>query len=113
MAGENVARKPEVVADVAVSDHPKEITVELKIPVQAHGDTLKKITFRRPTGGDLMTLGGDYPINIDSMGYPRPNPMAMGLMMSTLASVPPSTIKSMDAKDWVVCAYALVNFFLP
>jgi hypothetical protein len=118
MAGENLARKPEVV--VAEPDKPKpkerlaEIVIELATPVMAHGELLKKITFRHPTGGDIMTLGDEYPIHIDwATGTVRPNPPAMGQMMSTLAAVPPSTIKSMDAEDWSTCAFALQGFFPP
>jgi hypothetical protein len=80
----------------------------------AHGDMIKKITFRRPTGGDIMEMGEGYPINIDwETGVVRPNPVVMGMMMSRLAEVPPSTIKAMDAIDWSTCAHALMGFFPP
>jgi hypothetical protein len=92
----------------------KEITINLLTPVQAHGDMVKTLTFRRPTGGDIMALGDDYPIHIDwQTGQIRPNPPAMGQMMSVLAQVPPSTIKALDAEDWSTCAHALMGFFPP
>jgi hypothetical protein len=92
----------------------KEITIDLETPVMAHGDMIKKITFRRPTGGDIMALGDNYPIHIEwTTGSIRPNPPAMGEMMSVLAAVPPSTIKAMDAEDWSTCAHALMGFFPP
>jgi hypothetical protein len=114
----NAARKPEAVKTdpppVVKPDRKKEITIELETPVMANGEMLKKITFRRPTGGDIMALGDNYPIHIDwTTGLIRPNPPAMGDMMATLAAVPPSTIKSMDAEDWSTCAHALMGFFPP
>ena len=115
MAGENAARKPEVVQDAPpTQERPKEIVIKLTTPVQAHGDMLKELKFRRPTGGDIMALGDQYPIHIDwASGQVRPNPPAMGEMMSVLAAVPPSTIKALDAEVWSTCAHALMGFFPP
>jgi hypothetical protein len=93
---------------------PKEITIELLFPVQAHGEMVKKLTFRRPTGGDLMSLGEGYPIIINfTDAEMRPNPAVMGEMMALLAMVPPSTIKSLDSEDFATCAFALMSFFPP
>ena len=104
---------PEKTADI-VPVRPKEVTIELGTAVQANGEMVKKLTFRRPTGGDIMSLGDDYPIHIDwASGQIRPNPPAMGQMMSVLAQVPPSTIKALDAEDWSTCAHALMAFFPP
>lgn len=116
MAGENAARRPEVVQTEAApaKERPKEVVIKLAVPVQAHGETLSEMKFRRPTGKDIMAIGDDYPIHIDwSTGQVRPNPPAMGQMMSLLAVVPPSTIASMDAEDWSTCAHALMGFFPP
>jgi hypothetical protein len=100
--------------DASPPARPKQITIELTTPVQAHGETLKAITFRRPTGGDIMAMGEGYPIVIDwESGRITPNPVVMGHMMSVLAAVPPSTIKSLDAEDWSTCAHALMGFFPP
>lgn len=95
-------------------ERPKEIVIDLATPVQAHGDMIKQIKFRRPTGGDIMEIGEGYPININwQTGVITPNPPVMGMMMSKLAAVPPSTIKAMDAEDWATCAHALMGFFPP
>lgn len=94
--------------------NPNEIVVDLEQPVQAHGEMLKKMTFRKPTGGDLMAMGTGYPIIIDwSTGGMMPNPAVMGQMMSQLAAVPPSTIKAMSAEDFSTCAFKLMRFFPP
>jgi hypothetical protein len=37
----------------------------------------------------------------------------MSAMMSTLAAVPPSTIKSLHTRDWNTAAWNLASFFMP
>jgi hypothetical protein len=114
---ENTARKadePKPEATVISLVKPKDVTVELAVPVQAFGATIKTLTFRRPTGADLMALGDDYPIHINwHTGEIRPNPPAMGAIMSTLAQVPFSTIQSMNGEDFSTCAHTLMGFFMP
>ena len=115
---ENTARKPptEVQPEAPANKQskPPELEIDLKYPAQAFGTPLKKLTFRRPTGGDLMSIGDNYPIHITwQTGEVRPNPLAMGEIMSTLAQVPLSTIKALDAEDFATCAHALMSFFLP
>jgi hypothetical protein len=101
-------------AEAKSSAPVRELTIDLEFPVMAHGDTVKKLTFRRPTGGDLMAMGAEYPIVIDwTTGRVTPHPECMGRMMGRLADVPPSTIKSMDAMDFATCAHALMPFFPP
>jgi hypothetical protein len=113
MMAEAAARKHEPVAAEPPA-RPKEIVIDLTTPVQAHGETLKQMKFRRPTGGDIMAMGDGYPININwETGAVTPNPPVMGQMMSVLAAVPPSTIKALDAEDWSTCAHALMGFFPP
>ncbi|MCA1452835.1 phage tail assembly protein [Bradyrhizobium sp. BRP22] len=98
----------------AKAERVKEVVIDLTTAVMANGEMIKQLRFRRPTGGDIMSMGEGYPINIDwSTGQVRPNPAVMGMMMSTLAQVPPSTIKALDAEDWSTCAHALMGFFPP
>ena len=108
--------------DAVVPDKPatvtpirhKEITIELTTAVQAHGDMVKKLVFKRPTGADIMAMEGGYPVVINwQTGQVTPNPPVMGQMMSLLAQVPPSTIKALDAEDFATCAHALMGFFVP
>jgi hypothetical protein len=109
-------REPTVAAaaPVETKERSKEVIIKLVEPVQAHGETVKELKFRRPTGGDIMALEGGYPININwQTGQITPNPPVMGMMMSTLAMVPTSTIKNLDAEDWSTCAHALMGFFAP
>jgi hypothetical protein len=93
---------------------PKEVVIELNTPVMAHGEMISKITFRRPTGGDIMQMEGGFPVSINwQTGVVSPNPPVMGQMMVLLAAVPPTTIRAMDAEDWSTCAHALMSFFPP
>jgi hypothetical protein len=113
-AARKVAEPVEETAPEKPKEKRKEIVIDLNTPVMAHGEMLKKITFRRPTGGDIMSMGDGYPININwQTGAVTPNAPVMGMMMSLLAAVPPSTIKALDAEDWSTCAHALMGFFPP
>jgi hypothetical protein len=112
MAGEAIARKQEPAA-AAPAEKSKDIVIELEKAVMANGELVKKLTFREPTGGDIMALD-EYPINIDwQSGRVTPNPKSMGEVMMVLAGVPPSTIKALSATDWSTCAHALMGFFPP
>jgi Phage tail assembly chaperone proteins, E, or 41 or 14 len=92
----------------------KEITIDLETPVMAWGDMATKLTFRRPTGADIMALGEGYPININwTTGQVTPNPKFMGPMMAVLAGVPETTIRNLDGIDWSTCAHAIMGFFPP
>ena len=106
-------RKIEPAANV-VPPRPTELTIELTTEVMAFGTSIKKLTFRRPTGGDVMSLGDIYPVHIDfATGDVRPVPVAMGRIMSMLAQVPMKTIETMDSEDFARCSFELSHFFLP
>lgn len=92
-------------------ERPREIVIDLFGPAQAHGEPLKQLKFRRPTGGDIMKLG-ELPIKFDRNGAISINPSVMGEMMSILAAVPPSTIDRLDSEDWLACSYGLARFFV-
>ena len=113
MAGEAAVKK--VVEEVEAAAPPStDVVIELRSPIKIAGETIKKITFREPTGGDLIQIGEKWPVNIDwTTGIVTPNPEIMANVMSVLAAVPPSTIDAMDAEDWSTCAHALMGFFPP
>lgn len=91
------------------------ISVALEEPVQAHGEEMKTIVFRKPTGADIIGMGEEYPVVVDwkNGGFPQMAPAPMAKMMATLAAVPPSTIAKMGAKDFATCAFRLFPFFTP
>jgi|SoimicmetaTmtHMA_FD_contig_31_19772688_length_834_multi_1_in_0_out_0_2 hypothetical protein len=108
-----------------VDESPKkvngaEVSTDLVIPLRkeviAHGEPLKELRFREPTAGDIEVCG--TPVMIDFMTGEMPKmtfeTKAMFAMMSRLAGVPPSTIKSLHPKDWGYAALALAHrFFIP
>lgn len=96
-------KKPEAAAPAT-----RDIVIELSKPIQAHGETIKKITFREPTGKDMQQIN-EWPVHANTL----PNPAAMAYVMSLLAAVPPSSIGSMAGQDFTDCAFALRGFFLP
>ena len=105
--------EPKVVEAAEPEADSQGLIIKLQKAVQAHGETVKELTFRRPTGGDLMLMS-DWPITIDyNTGRVSPNPAIMGEMMSKLAGVPPSTIRQIEAQDWSTCAHRLMGFFVP
>jgi hypothetical protein len=114
MAGEAAVKKIEAVEEAAPPAPTGDVTINLIKPVMANGEMVKALTFREPTGGDMMAIGEKWPVNIDwASGVVTPNPAIMSNVMSTLAGVPPSTIKALKGKDFATCAHALMGFFVP
>lgn len=99
--------------DQPATDPNAPVTYKLSRPVQSEGETIKQLTFRQPTGGDLMLLGDQYPISFDAEGGIRINPGAMGEIMWRLANVPAPTVRSLSAKDFSGLCWALAPLFLP
>ena len=93
-----------------------ELVIRLGKPLIAHGDEVTELRFREPTAADIEACGS--PVTIDFLNQAEPKMIyetkAMFAMMSRLAAVPPSTIKSMRTKDWEYAALALAHrFFIP
>jgi hypothetical protein len=89
-------------------------TLELTRPVEAHGQQITKLSFREPTGRDLLSVGN--PVIFDPISEPPKiihDERRMNAMMSLLAGVPPSSIAQMSPRDWVTCAWGLTPFFVP
>jgi hypothetical protein len=92
-----------------------EIKVTLRKAIQANGEDVTELTFREPTAGDIERSGN--PVIMDMVGLDRPqivfDEKKMSAMMSNLAAVPPSAIRTLHPKDWNTIAWSLVNFFTP
>jgi hypothetical protein len=91
------------------------VVVRLRKSVIANGEDVMELTFREPTAADIERCGN--PVNVDFFTSETPrmtfDAKSMSAMMSTLAAVPPSTIKQMHPRDWNTAAWNLANFFLP
>lgn len=87
------------------------IVVKLSKEVMAHGEKVKELSFRRPTGHDIQRRG--LPLRIFDDGSLEVSGPSMSKHMSELAAVPPSTIEELTGSDWTACAMELTPAFLP
>lgn len=92
------------------------IVIKLRNKIIANGDEVDELVFREPTAADIERVGN--PVNIDMSSASGDvkvtfDSKAMTQMMSTLAAVPPSTIRQMKTKDWNSAAWSLASFFIP
>jgi hypothetical protein len=93
--------------------------VEMKVlpltkSVIANGEETMELKFREPTGADIANCGN--PVNVDFSQDPPKityDGKAMTAMLALLATVPPSTIRNLTAKDWETAALLVTDFFLP
>jgi Phage tail assembly chaperone proteins, E, or 41 or 14 len=83
-------------------------------PIQAHGEEVRVLRWREPTGGDIERAGN--PVYLDFSG-PNPtmtfNEKRMAGMISVLCQLPPSSVRQLTAKDWNAVAWKLFRFFTP
>lgn len=92
--------------------------VELSRTYMAHGEPVKRLTFRKPTGLDLRKYG--YPvrqiINPDTgrIEAIEVNAAIAAKYIVALSSppIPPSTVDAMDFHDADLCNGAVVRFFM-
>jgi hypothetical protein len=90
-------------------------TFQLRKPIQnAAGEQIKELTFREPTGGDMIEAGN--PVIFNAFGEETTvsfNEKKLGAMISRLSNQPPSTIKNMSPKDFIDVGWLLASFFMP
>lgn len=79
--------------------------------IRAHGDQIGELTFRAPTGADMIAVGN--PVLWDPSGDIEFDTRKLANMMSRLASVPTSAISEMDPRDTMTVAWMLARFFVP
>lgn len=75
------------------------------------GNSVKELSFREPTGGDINRYGN--PVRIDQNGDVLIDEKKMTMIMSSLSGILLPFIEQMDPRDWNSCAYRLRSFFLP
>jgi hypothetical protein len=87
-------------------------TVKLRKPIVGNnGEMISELTFREPTGGDILRHGN--PVRIDSAGEIQIDEKKMQAMMGQLSGVLSPLLNVMHPVDWASCAYRLQLFFLP
>jgi hypothetical protein len=89
------------------------ITVKLrnKSIMGGRGEAIHELTFREPTGGDIMRMGN--PCWIRSDGELMIDDNKMLRMMGQLSGVLSPLLEAMHSKDYNSCAYRLRPFFVP
>ena len=75
------------------------VTVQLKYPIQAHGEEVRELTLRRPTAGDLAQCEGKGDIG-----------MTLHLI-HLCAGIPPSSVAQIDGEDLSVIGGHVGSFF--
>lgn len=106
------AAPPPAAAEVAEPTVIK--PVRLHKPISAHGDLLKELTLREPTGMDIINCGN--PVKLDFSKTPPEvtfDERKMAAMICTLASIPTSSVGKMHPKDWNTVAWVVAGFFIP
>jgi Phage tail assembly chaperone proteins, E, or 41 or 14 len=86
----------------------------LRKQVIANGEPVMEIVFREPTAADIERVGNPVLVGMyENTPKIHFDSAIMTQMMARLATVPPSTIRSMHPKDWNNGAWLLANFFMP
>jgi len=86
----------------------------LRKKVIANGEEVDELNFREPTGGDIERIGCPIVLSVfESQPKPVYDGALMTAMMAHLATVPPSTIRQLDPRDWQNGAMMLFHFFVP
>jgi hypothetical protein len=74
-------------------------------------EQLEQLTFREPTGADILRVGN--PVWINTVGEIMFDERKMTGMMAQLSGVLYPLLEAMHPQDWNSCAYRLRRFFLP
>jgi hypothetical protein len=74
-------------------------------------EQLEELSFREPTGADIIRLGN--PVWINTSGEIMFDERKMTMMMAQLSGVLYPLLEAMHPQDWNSCAYRLRRFFLP
>jgi hypothetical protein len=87
--------------------------MKLSAPIQAHGQEITELTFRRPTGGDVAAAGFPFTFTVVEDGGTSisPNAPAITALISRLGNIPLSAAKALPFNDWMGCMGELFSFF--
>jgi Phage tail assembly chaperone proteins, E, or 41 or 14 len=99
--------------DVNVAEQTWPIVVKLswKSITNNKGETIDELSFREPRGGDINRYGN--PVRMNSTGDWIIEERKMHYIMAALADILPPFLDALDPRDWNMCAYELMRFFLP
>lgn len=86
--------------------------VILTTPIQAHGEEVSKLTFRKPTVKDLNKLGQPFTMLIAGESQEiKTNTAAVSNYIVALANIPMSSVLQLELEDWQNCWTMILSFF--
>lgn len=86
--------------------------MKLSKPIQAHGETLTELTFREPNGGDLLQCGFPFKTEMAASNPIRHVDMeVIGRYISSLAGIPPISVKQLSLIDGTRAMGVVLDFF--
>lgn len=88
----------------------KENTIILKKPINAHGEDITELTLREPNGEDVRANGYPFTTNAEGQVILLGEPIFK--YISTLAGIPPSSVKEIHATDMHKLGWMVATFFL-
>lgn len=86
-----------------------EVRVPLRRAIQAHGEEVRELVLREPTGKDLRTMG--LPFGFSASGEVQIDAAATHRAIVVLAGVPSSSVDQLSAGDFMAAVGALMGFF--
>ena len=87
--------------------------VKLTQAIQAHGNEIAELEFRKPNGGDVAACGFPFSFTVteESGTTIQPNAPAITAMIARLGNIPLSSAKALAFNDWMTCMGELFSFF--
>ena len=90
------------------------ITFALQQQIVAHGQSVKELKFREPTGGDLIRYGNPVRFvpgqDITEATFDEGK---LANMIAALASINRGAVDQMHPQDIVECGWLIAPFFIP
>jgi hypothetical protein len=85
--------------------------IKLVTPIEAHGETLNEITFRRPTAQEARTIKS-LPYKIDKNEDVSLDLDVAAKYIAVCAGIPQSSVNQLDLSDLNSLSWAVAGFFM-
>ncbi len=87
------------------------VTLPLSTPIQAHKNTLTKLTLRRPTPKECRDIGG-LPYSLGGGNRPQPLLNVAAEYIVLCAGIPLSSVDQLDLADFNKAVWSVIGFFM-
>ena len=85
--------------------------IDLASPIEAHGETLSQLTFRRPTAQEARAIKA-LPYRIDKNEEVSLDLDVAAKYIAVCAGIPPSSVNQMDLCDINTLSWKVASFFM-